>query len=215
MKHIKSIAYNRSTNSTGDIEACLYIEDQLKSAGVKTEYQYFTFDSPLRILMRITYIIILANLVLYRLLLIVAFYFAVKYLFATTRNFSLVKKESSKNLVGTIPPNNKHKKPPVVIISAHYDSFSANIPFRLQNIFFVLFRIIIIPYFIITVSFAFIILRGPNIYQTNYSEIDNLVIISSIIEFVVVLLIFLFLLQYLLLPSKPHSSAPVNKIMTS
>lgn len=193
MKHIKSIAYNRSTNSTGDTEACLYIEDQLKSARIKTKYQYFIFDSPIRILIRITYMIILTYLILYRLVLVIAFYFAVKYLFATTRNFSLVRKEDSKNLIGTIPPSKKHNKPPVVIISAHYDSFSANIPFRLQNIFFFLFRIIIIPYFVITVYFASVILRTPTVYQPTYSNIDNLVIISSIIEFVVVLLIFLLI----------------------
>jgi len=193
LSHVISLAYSRSTNSTGDTKACLYIQNQLKSVGIESRYEYFSFDTPFRILMRLIYLITLTYLVFYRLLLIIAFYFAVKYLFATTRNFSLTRKEDSKNLIATIPAERKRKKRPVAIISAHYDSFSANIPYRLQNVVFFLFRIIIFPYFIITMSFSIIILAEPAVPILSEFDLGELIITSSIFEFVVVLIIFLLI----------------------
>ena len=193
LSHVISLAYSRSTNSTGDTKACIYIENQLKSVGIDSKYEFFSFDTPFRILMRLIYIITLTYLVYLRLLLIIAFYFGVKYLFATTRNFSLTRKEDSKNLIAPIPAINNGKKKPVAIISAHYDSFSANIPYKFQNVAFFLFRIIIFPYFIITLSFAIIILAEPSIPFIREIDLNQLIITSSLFEFGVVLIIFLLI----------------------
>ncbi|TFG16846.1 MAG: M28 family peptidase [Promethearchaeota archaeon] len=193
LSHVISLAYSRSTNSTGDTKACLYIQNQLKSVGIESRYEYFSFDTPFRILMRLIYLITLTYLVFYRLLLIIAFYFAVKYLFATTRNFSLTRKEESKNLIATIPAERKRRKRPVAIISAHYDSFSANLPYRLQNVAFFLFRIIIFPYFIITMSFSIIILTEPAVPILSEFNLGELIITSSLFEFAIVLIIFLLI----------------------
>ncbi|MEJ2295631.1 MAG: hypothetical protein P8Y23_12815, partial [Candidatus Lokiarchaeota archaeon] len=115
MSHIYSLAYNRSTGSIGDTEGCHYIQKQLKSAGIIPYYQYFSFETAYRILIRIAYVIFLTYIVLYRLLIILAIYIAIKYMFATTRNYSLVKKQESKNLLATLPAqNNSSQKRPVV-----------------------------------------------------------------------------------------------------
>lgn len=193
LSHVNSLAYSRSTNSTGDTEACYYIENQLKSVGIKSKYEYFSFDTPFRILIRLIYIITLTYLVLFKLLLIIAFYFAIKYLFATTRKLSLTRKDDSKNLIATIPAKHKQKKPPVAILTAHYDSFSSNLPYRIQNIAFFLFRIIIFPYFAITMGFSIIIIAGPTIPYLSGLNLPQLIITSSIFEFAVVLIIFLLI----------------------
>ena len=193
LSHVISLAYSRSTNSTGDTKACYYIENQLKSVGIKSKYEYFSFDTPFRILMRLIYLILFSYLIFFRLFLIIALYFAIKYLFATTRNYSLTRKEDSKNLIAKVPAGNKRRKKPVAIISAHYDSFSANLPYRLQGVAFFLFRIIIFPYFIITMSFSIIILIQPAIPILNELSLMELIITSSLFEFAVVLIIFLLI----------------------
>ena len=193
LSHVISLAYCRSTNSTGDTKACYYIENQLKSVGIESKYEYFLFDTPFRILMRLIYLIALTYLVFFRLLLIIALFFAIKYLFATTRRISLTRKDDSKNLIATIPAAKKRRKRPVVIISAHYDSFSSNIPYRLQNIAFFLFRIIIFPYFLITMSFSIIILTEPAIPILGELDLGELIITSSLFEFLVVFIIFLLI----------------------
>jgi len=193
MKHIYSLAFNRSTSSTGDTEGCYYIQKQLESVGIETQYQYFSFDTPYRILIRIAYVIMLIYLILYRLLLVVAFYFGIKYLFATTRNYSLVRQEDSKNLLATIPAQNDTIKRPVIILTAHYDSFSANIPYRLQNVLFFIFRIIIIPYFALTLTFSLMLLTRSAIPIINMLNLEQVILISSIFEFVFVSIIFLLI----------------------
>jgi hypothetical protein len=193
INHIKSLAFNRSTSSIGETKAVFYIEKDLKSAGISTKVQYFSFVGPIRILMRITYVILLTYLVLYRLVVIIAFYLAIKYMFARTRNYSLVKKENSKNLIAMISAKNNQKKKPVAILSAHLDSFSANLPYKLQNVLFIVFRVIIIPYFVITLGFSVWIIFNPSYNQMGDPVLVNLVLISSLTEFVIIFLIFILI----------------------
>ncbi|MBY9017451.1 MAG: M28 family peptidase [Candidatus Lokiarchaeota archaeon] len=190
INHVNSLAFNRSTGSVGETEAAFYIRDQLDNKKIINNFEYFGYIGPKRVLMRLTYLIIITYLLLNKLLIVIVLYFSIKYLFATARNYSFIKEESSKNLVSTIPANNRRKKRPVVILTAHYDSFSTNLPYRLQNFLFFIFRIIIVPYFIIKLTISLWILANFIVSPNQESFIIDFILMSSIIEFLIYFLIF-------------------------
>jgi len=193
INHVNSLAFDRSTGSVGETEAVFYIRDQLDNKNIDNNFEYFTYMGPRKVLMRLVYLIFFTYLLFFKFLLVIVIYFSIKYLFATMRNYSLVKEESSKNLVTTIPANIRRKKRPVVILTAHYDSFSANLPFRLQNFLFFIFKIIIVPYFMIKLTFSLWILADFNLSTNPAPFILDFIIKSSLIEFVIIFLIFLLI----------------------
>lgn len=193
INHVNSLSFNRSTGSEGETEAAFYIRDQLDNKNIDNHLEYFTYMGPKKVLMRLTYVIFLTYLLIYKFLIVIVFYFSIKYLFATTRDYSFVNEESSKNLVTTIPANIRREKRPVVILTAHYDSFSAKLPYRIQNFLFFIFRIIIIPYFMIKLTFSLWVLGDFTIFLNQDFDITNFVLMSSIIEFIIIFLIFLLI----------------------
>jgi len=184
--HVKSLAFNRSLSSVRETKAALYIQNELYKENIESRMEYFSFTGAKRYFMRLTYVIALFYLVFFRLLLILCAYFSIKYLFQKTRNYSLVEKEESKNVVAEINARKKNQNRAVVILSAHYDTFSSSLPYGLQKIFFFLFKIIIFPY----VFFAFMI---PNlfIFSRKSEETFQLIIIFTLVEFVIALAILL------------------------
>ena len=153
-KHVDSLAFNRSASTTGETKAIDYIEEELKKENIESHREYFHWTGPTRILMRTSYLILITYLLLSRLILILVVYFVIKHLFERTRKMTLIKKESSKNIYTIIPAKNEESKKPIVIFSAHYDSVSANIPFRLQVFMFLIYRMIIAFYLLIVVVFS-------------------------------------------------------------
>ena len=153
INHVKALAYNRSLSSLGETKAAMYIKNEMEEENIDCQLDYFTFTGAKRRFMRLTYIILFTYLIVFRMLVVIAVYFSAKYLFPRLRNYSLVDKEGSKNVVAKIKAVKRQEKRPVVILSAHYDSFSTNLPFSVQKVFFFLFRIIVIIY----VMFAVII----------------------------------------------------------
>ena len=152
--HVKSIAYNRSASSTGETKALNYIKEELTDSNLSNKVEYFEWSGPLEILMRISYIIVISYFLIYRLALIVIVYFIIKYMFAKTRNLTLINKEDSKNIFTTISAQDNSPNRPLVIISAHYDSLSTNMPYRLQTVIFFIYRLIVIFYALVTLTFA-------------------------------------------------------------
>jgi len=193
MKHIHALAFNRAAGSTGETKAILYIHNELSKEGFEPKIQYFTYMGIRRILMRIAYLIIFTYLLLFKLIIVIAIYFSVKYLFKRARNISFVKKETSKNLVLEIPMKKNIKKGQVTIITAHYDTFSAIIPYKIQSVLFFIFRIIIIPYFMITISLSIWILHDVYFNPSLNPDVTNLVITTTLIEFVIIFIIFLMI----------------------
>ena len=193
MEHVKALAFDRSTSSNGETEALMYIKNHLTSVNIESDVQYFSYDSPFNLLIRIAYIILLLYVVIYRLFLVLVIYIAIKYMSERTRKYSLVKKDDSKNLLAKIYANNKVKKRPVIIISAHYDSFSASVPYRIQNVLFFVFRVIIVPYFASVLTFSIIMISKPTLTTTDEMILSNLVIVSSIINFSIIILVFLLI----------------------
>ena len=190
MDHVKALAYPRSLSSTGETKAALYIKNEMDEENIDCMIDYFDFTGAKRLFMRLTYVILFTYLIVFRLLLLIFAYFSIKYLFPRVRNYSLVGKEDSKNVIAKIKAANKQKKRPVVILSAHYDSFSTNLPFRIQKIFFFLFRIILIPY----VIFAIVIANFFFIAE-NSTESTQLILYFTMTEFVMTTIIFLLIYE--------------------
>jgi acetylornithine deacetylase/succinyl-diaminopimelate desuccinylase-like protein len=188
IKHIKALAFTRSPSSTGETKAALYIKNEMNMEDIDFTMDYFAFTGAKRIFMRLTYIILFTYLIVFRLLLVIVAYFSIKYVFPRLRKYSLVGKEESKNLISKIKSTKKQEKNPVIILSAHYDTFSANFPYGLQKVFFFFFRVIIIPYIIFAMliaNFAFFI--------NNTEETSQMMIIFTLTEFIMTTIIFLLI----------------------
>jgi hypothetical protein len=101
--------------------------------------------------------------------------------------------EESKNLLARLKARNRTTKRPVIILSAHFDTFSANIPYNIQKILFFVFRIIILPYFLGNLIFFFLILG--DVFAIGYStqDINELVISFTVFEVIIVGMIFLLI----------------------
>lgn len=153
-KHVEALDFNRSASTVGETKAIAYIENELNKKNIKSSLEYFHWTGPTRILIRTSYLILLTYLLLSRLILLVLIYFVIKNLFEKTRKMTLIQKESSKNIYTEIPAKNINPNRPVVIFSAHYDSISANIPYRLQVLIFIIYRFIIAFYIIVISVFS-------------------------------------------------------------
>ncbi len=177
LEHVKALDFNRTATSTGETEAVNYIEKSLTESNIKSEIEHFEWTGPLRILMRTSYIVVFSYLLLYRLFLLIIVYFIIKHMFERLRKMSLINKEESKNIFTKIPAQKQGPNRPIVIISAHYDSISANLPYKVQVVVFFLYRLIVIFYFIIIFVFA-------TIFILDYFEI------IPFSEFLIVLVVF-------------------------
>ena len=156
IRHVKALAFNRTAASTGETEALRYIEKELKEADIKSEVEHFSWTGPMGILMRTSYVLLLIYFLLFRLFLIIVVYFIIKLMFEKTRRISFVKKEESKNLSAQIPAKVKNPNRPLIIFSAHYDSISTNLPYKIQVVIFFIYRLIVFFYALIIVLFLLI-----------------------------------------------------------
>ncbi len=203
--HVKSLAFRRTASSTGETEATYYIENELAKEKINSKIEYFSWAGPTRVLMRTAYLIISMYLLLARLILVLVVYFVIKYLFERTRNMTLIKKESSKNIFAEILANKKGKNRPLVIFSAHYDSISANIPYKVQWVIFFIYRLIIGFYVIVIIVFSL------------WLTLDFLLIVllpnSIIIMIAIISLIGIFIsvpILYLVFNEKPSAGSIDN-----
>ncbi len=203
--HVKSLAFRRTASSTGETEATYYIENELAKEKINSKIEYFSWAGPTRVLMRTTYLIILMYLLLARLILVLVIYYVIKYLFERTRNMTLIKKESAKNIFAEILANKKGKNRPLVIFSAHYDSISANIPYKVQWVIFFIYRLIIGFYVIVIIVFSL------------WLTLDFLLIVllpnSIIIMIAIISLIGIFIsvpILYLVFNEKPSAGSIDN-----
>ena len=152
--HIKSLAFNRNATSTGETEALMYIKNVLMKENIEPKVEYFSWTGPMRVLMRLAYVIVLTYFILFRLFLVIIAYFILKNFFEKTRSLTLVNKEESKNLYTKILAKDQAPDRPVIIFSAHYDSISVHISYKFQVLIFSLYKFIIFFYFLIAVSFS-------------------------------------------------------------
>lgn len=178
-KHVESLAFNRGASTIGETKAISYIERELSSVNLESHYQYFHWTGPTRVLMRVSYLVVVTYLLLSRLFLLLIAYIVIKLSFERTRQLSLIKKDSSKNIYTKILAKNQQIKRPVVIFSAHYDSISANISYRVQVLMFLIYRLII--GFYVCIIFILSIWLTLDIFYI-YSLPTNIVILVSILS---------------------------------
>ena len=188
INHVKALAFNRSLSSSGETKAAFYIKNEMDKENIECKLEYFGFTGAKRRFMRLSYIIIFTSLIVYRLLLVIVAYLAIKYLFPRLRNYSLVERESSKNVVAKIKAVKKQEKRPVVILSAHYDSFSTNLPYVLQKLFFFLFKIILIPYVMFAIFIIYFFL-----FNEPTTRITQLILYFTLVEFAITIITFLLI----------------------
>ena len=193
IEHVKALAFSRSTSSVGETEAVLYIQNEMTNKNIESKIEYFSFSGPKRLFMRLSYFIIFSYLLINRLILIIALYFSLKYLFATTREISFVEKEDSKNIIAKISASKNSPKRGVIIFSAHHDNFSANIPYRIQSVLFFIFKIIIIPFFFIIFALSMWFIIEWLSFNPDMELIYDLVITYSLFEFVIVFFILILI----------------------
>ncbi|MFX1446811.1 MAG: M28 family metallopeptidase [Promethearchaeota archaeon] len=193
INHVNLLAFDRSTGTVEETKTTSYIQEELAKVNITSQREYFSYVGPKRVFMRLAYLILLTYFIVYRLWLVIAVFFALKYMSKKLREFSLIEKEGSKNLVANIPARRTESKQPVLIFSAHYDSFSSSLPYRLQNVFFFIFRIIILPYFLLTAIFSFYFILDYFNPLTNKVLVINIAILTTLIEFVIITMIFLLI----------------------
>lgn len=153
-KHVESLAFNRSASTVGETKAIFYIEKELKNEGIESTLEYFDWTGPTRILMRTSYLILITYLLISRLILVLVIYLVLKFSNEKTRDLSLIKRDSSKNIYTSIPAKYKDPNRPVVIFSAHYDSISANISYKTQIFIFLIYRLIITFFILVVLIFS-------------------------------------------------------------
>jgi hypothetical protein len=192
LDHIRNIAFSRTTSSIGEIRGVQYIREEMESEDIKSDTDYFSFAGPKRFLMRFFYILIFTNLILYRLFLVIVTYVIIKLYSAKLLNFSLIVQEESKNLIAKIPTKEEKEDKSVIIFSAHHDSFSALIPYKIQNVLFQVFRLFIVPFLLITIMFitGMILLKFYGIDWLQISLTD-IILIYTPIEFVLLIIVFI------------------------
>jgi len=180
IEHVKSLAFNRSATSTGETKALNYIENALREGAIKPKVEHFNWIGPLMILMRMSYILILFYLIIFRLFLVIVIFFIMKNFFERTRNLSFVNKEESKNIFAKILSKNRTPDRPLVILTAHYDSVSLNLPYKLQVIIFLIYRLIMFFYVLIILIFLTIFILDYLIILPLSNFIIVLITITSI-----------------------------------
>ncbi|MFX0104069.1 MAG: M28 family metallopeptidase [Candidatus Hodarchaeota archaeon] len=156
IKHVESLAFNRNASSPGETEALNYIEKELVEANIDPKTEHFEWVGPMKILLRVTYAIIVIFLILLRAYLVIVVYFIIKNMFEKTRRMSITKNEESKNLYAQISAKEDIPNRPIAIISAHYDSISTNIPYKLQVIVFFVYRLIVLFYGLMIIAISVI-----------------------------------------------------------
>lgn len=194
-EHITNLAYNRNASSVGETKAITYIKDELEKAQLDTSIEHFEFSGARRMVMRIFYTLFISYLLIFRLFLVIITYYIIKTLFARTRRLTFIKKEESKNIYTLVSARNRSDLRPLVIFTAHYDSFTSMIPYRFQKVLFFIFRVIVVPVLGVQVIIASFLILDIVYYESFSQYIFNLIILSSIVQFIIIAIIVLLVYE--------------------
>ncbi|MHA1293944.1 MAG: hypothetical protein ACTSQJ_14915, partial [Promethearchaeota archaeon] len=126
------------------------------------ELQSFIWCKSITILMRLAFIFILINIIIFEFLLlkieiiwfilfliailIIIIYFGIKILFDMSRIIIFGKKYHSKNIIVKIPAKNKQLQNALIIFSAHYDSISVKYSYKTQKFLYIIGGVLFLFY---------------------------------------------------------------------
>ena len=192
IKHVNLLAFDRSAATVGETKAVNYLQEELFDNGINFKLEYFAWSSPIRFILKTIYLMVLAYLLAFKLLLVIVLFFFIKYMFQKTRKISFTKKEQSKNLITTIKARRRVKGRPVIIFSAHYDSVSSRISYKVQNALLFIIRVVILPYIGLNIFVSIWI--ALNLFEITVYNVVFIYLVSiiSIISLSVVIPTFLF-----------------------
>lgn len=193
INHVEALAFDRSAASVGETKAINYIQEELNLGGIESRAEYFSWNTPISMLMKTIYLMAIGYLLIFRLFLIIVLAFFIKYMFQKTRKISFVKREESKNVIAKILAKNAEATPPIIIFSAHYDSVSSRVPYKVQRVLLVIIKLIIFPY----IGLSIIISIWLTLYILSVTYLNNFIIymisILSLITLSAIIPIFLFI----------------------
>ena len=136
-------------------------------------------------MIRIIYLLCLGILLIARQILIIVLYFLIKNIVNEFRKLSFIEKAESMNIYTTIGARNeKYQNSPLIILSAHYDSFCALIPYKIKKVITYIFRFFVLIYLLILLFIM---------YNPNTNEYNLQLVVWSLI-FLVVLIPLLYLI---------------------
>jgi len=195
LDHIYELSFSCTATTSGETRTLVYLENAIRKENLNPVVEFFDWTGPKRWLMRLFYVIFIIYFILHiQTILILVVFFAIKYLFPRLRKYSLIQKEESRNIYTQISVQNKKEKRPVIFLCAHYDSFSAAAPYRLQNILFFIFRMIIVPYFTILIFTSILVVANVfSLYIYVEESLETFILLTTIIEFGIIILIFLLI----------------------
>jgi hypothetical protein len=193
IKHVNSLAFNRSSETVGESKGLFYIQRELEKYKIESKIEHFSYAGPKTYLTRIILLIIFGYLLISRLVVVLIFCLALRSFLPTNRTFTLVKKEKSKNLITRIPSEIGEKNRPVIIFTAHYDTFSANLPYKMQTVLMFLFRIMFIPYLLMAIFYSVWFIIDFFSGAGDGNAFVSLIIFTSIIQLFVIIVIFLLI----------------------
>lgn len=193
LSHVEALAFDRSAASVGETKAINYIQEELNLGEIESRAEYFSWNTPINLLMKTIYLMAIGYLLVFRLFLIIVLFFFISYMFQRKRRISLVKKEESKNVIAKISAKKNKTSSPIIIFTAHYDSVSSRVPYKVQRILLVIIKLIIFPY--IGLSIFISIWLTLNILKVTYLNnfIIYLISILSLVTLSVLIPIFLFI----------------------
>jgi len=193
ISHVEALSFDRSAASVGETKAINYIQEELILNGIESRAEYFSWNTPINMLMKTIYLMAIGYLLIFRLFLLIVLFFFIKYLFQKNRKISFVKKEESKNVISKISAKNNESSPPIIIFTAHYDSVSSRVPYKVQRIMLIIIKLVIFPY--IGLSIFISIWLTLNILSVTFLNnfIIYLISILSLITLSVIIPIFLFI----------------------
>ncbi len=192
ISHIESLGFNRTAATLGERKVVNYIENELSALNISSKIDYFRWIGPNRIVIRILYLIILSYMFIFRLYLLIAVYFVVKFVPSKMRHISLIEKKESRNLSCLIPSLNKDINSRIVILTAHHDSILSRYPYRVQKRVNLILRVTTVPYYI----FILVLSVYFSIFLFFELEVDpNLIFIvgiSSILGLIIIIPMMLY-----------------------
>ncbi|MFW9987607.1 MAG: M28 family metallopeptidase [Candidatus Odinarchaeota archaeon] len=147
INHIKSLNFTRYAATEGESKAINYIRKQLDKDNIEVKVESFEWSKSfsnlrkliflwififilgseiLLLFLDFTWLIIPLDCLFFLVLILVS-----KYFFDYSGSIFFGKKRESKNIITTIQAKNLYPKRPVIIFSAHYDSVSNNVPYKM------------------------------------------------------------------------------------
>ena len=149
INHVKSLGFTRHAATDGETKTINYIRKELDKENLDAKVESFEWTKTLtkfrKLIFLWIFIVILSSetLLLYPtltwlILPLDGLFFIVltlggKFAFDHSRIIFIGKKRESKNVIATIQAKDLYPKRPVIIFSAHHDSVSSNLPYKVMK----------------------------------------------------------------------------------